>query len=36
VWQVVNLIMFRTLPDMPILVGGALIVGGGLIVTFWN
>ena len=36
VWQVVNLIMFRTLPDMPILTGGALIVGGGLIVTFWN
>jgi|HubBroStandDraft_2_1064218.scaffolds.fasta_scaffold329921_2 hypothetical protein len=36
VWQVVNLIMFGTLPDMPILVGGALIVGGGLIVTFWN
>lgn len=36
VWQIVNLIMFRTSPDMPILVGGALIVGGGLIVTFWN
>jgi len=36
VWQVVNLIVFGTLPDMPILVGGALIVVGGLIVTFWN
>jgi small multidrug resistance family-3 protein len=36
VWQVVNFIMFRTLPDMPILLGGALIVGGGLIVTFWK
>jgi hypothetical protein len=36
VWQVVNLIVFGTLPDMPILVGGVLIVGGGLIVTFWN
>jgi hypothetical protein len=36
VWQIVNLIVFRTLPDMPILVGGALIVGGGLIVTFWK
>jgi small multidrug resistance family-3 protein len=36
VWQIVNLIVFRTLPDMPILTGGALIVGGGLIVTFWN
>jgi hypothetical protein len=36
VWQVVNFIVFRTLPDVPILTGGALIVGGGLIVTFWN
>ena len=36
VWQIVNVIMFRTLPDMPILLGGALIVSGGLIVTFWN
>jgi hypothetical protein len=36
VWQIVNVIMFRTLPDLPILLGGALIVSGGLIVTFWN
>ena len=36
VWQIVNFVMFRTLPDMPILVGGALIVAGGLIVTFWK
>lgn len=36
VWQVVNFIMFRTLPDMSILAGGALIVAGGLIVTFWR
>jgi hypothetical protein len=36
VWQVVNFIVFRTLPDAPILTGGAMIVGGGLIVTFWN
>jgi hypothetical protein len=36
VWQIVNLIVFRTLPDMPVLAGGALIVGGGLIVTFWK
>ena len=36
VWQIVNLIVFRTLPDMPILAGGALSVGGGLIVTFWK
>ena len=36
VWQIVNLVVFRTLPDMPILAGGALIVVGGLIVTFWK
>ena len=35
-WQVVNLIMFRSPPGMPILLGGALIVAGGLIVTFWE
>src|SRR6202000_3522782 len=27
VWQIVNLIMFHTLPDLAILAGGALIVG---------
>ena len=36
VWQVINFAFFRTLPDLPILVGGALIVAGGLIVTFWK
>jgi hypothetical protein len=35
-WQVVNLIVFRSPPDMPVWLGGALIVGGGLIVTFWE
>lgn len=36
VWQVVNLIVFRSTPGMPVLFGGALIVAGGLIVTFWE
>jgi hypothetical protein len=36
IWQVVNFIVFRSPPDMPILFGGALIVAGGLVVTFWN
>lgn len=36
VWQVINLIVFRTSPNLPILVGGALIMAGGLIVTFWR
>ena len=36
VWQVINLIAFRTFPSLPIMVGGTLIIAGGLIVTFWR
>ena len=36
VWQVINFIVFRTSPNLPILIGGSLIVIGGLIVTFWK
>jgi small multidrug resistance family-3 protein len=36
VWQVINFIFFRTLPTIPILAGGALIVMGGAIVSFWK
>jgi hypothetical protein len=36
VWQVVNFVVFRTLPTMPILVGGALVIAGGAIITFWK
>ncbi len=36
VWQIVTFITFRTLPSLPILAGGALIVAGGLVVTFWQ
>jgi small multidrug resistance family-3 protein len=36
VWQVVNLVVFRTIPDLPILLGGALIVAGGFVITFWR
>ncbi len=36
VWQVINFAFFRTLPTMPILAGGAMIVAGGAIVTFWR
>jgi hypothetical protein len=35
-FQVVNLVVFRTWPSVPSLVGGALVVTGGLIVAFWN
>lgn len=36
VWQVINFVAFRTLPTLPILVGGALVVAGGILITFWQ
>lgn len=36
VWQVVSFVTFRTMPSVPILIGGTLIVVGGLLVTFWS
>ncbi len=36
VWQLINFIAFRAAPSMPILVGGALILAGGALVTFWK
>jgi hypothetical protein len=36
VWQIVTFVFFRTVPTMPILAGGALIVAGGAIVSFWK
>ncbi len=36
VWQVVNFIAFRAVPSLPVMVGGALVVVGGLIITFWK
>ncbi len=35
-WQVITFLAFRSVPTVPIMMGGALIVGGGLIVTFWK
>jgi hypothetical protein len=35
-WQLINFLFFRELPTLPILAGGALIVTGGLIVSFWK
>jgi len=34
--QVINLIVFHIKPGAPILVGGALVVAGGLVMTFWR
>jgi drug/metabolite transporter (DMT)-like permease len=36
VWQLVNFIAFRAVPDLPTLVGGSLILAGGCLVTFWQ
>ena len=35
-WQIINFAFFQDLPTPPILAGGALIVVGGLIVSFWK
>ncbi|MGB6754765.1 MAG: hypothetical protein WBE71_19935, partial [Xanthobacteraceae bacterium] len=36
VWQIVNFFVFGVLPVTPVLAGGALIIIGGLVVTFWG
>ena len=36
VWQVISFIAFRSLPTLPILIGGALVIAGGAIITFWR
>jgi hypothetical protein len=36
VWQIINFIIFKKVPSMPIIIGGTLVVAGGLIITFWK
>jgi hypothetical protein len=36
VWQIVNFVAFRSVPTVPILVGGAFVIAGGAIITFWQ
>lgn len=36
IWQIVNFAFFRTIPTVPILIGGAFIVVGGAMVSFWK
>jgi small multidrug resistance family-3 protein len=36
VWQVISFFTFKTIPSFQIMTGGALIVVGGLCVTFWG
>ena len=34
--QLINLAVFGVKPELPVLVGGALIVAGGLVITLWR
>jgi hypothetical protein len=36
VWQIINFVAFRTLPTLPVVLGGFLIITGGAIITFWK
>ncbi len=36
VWQVINYVAFRSLPTMPIVLGGSLVIAGGAIISFWK
>src|SRR2546421_4894027 len=36
VWQIINYIAFKSVPSLPVIIGGALVVAGGLIITFWE
>ena len=35
-WQLITFFAFRTLPTIPVMLGGIMIVTGGLIVSFWK
>jgi hypothetical protein len=36
VWQLINYLVFRTTPTLPIVLGGTLIIIGGAVTTFWK
>ena len=36
VWQIINVLVFRTFPAWPVWLGGGLVIAGGLIITFWR
>lgn len=35
-WQLLTFVFFRSLPTVPIILGGIMIVTGGLVVSFWK
>ena len=36
IWQIINFMVFRMLPGLPVWLGGALVIAGGLTITFWR
>ena len=36
VWQIINYVAFKSVPSLPVIIGGALVIAGGLIITFWK
>ena len=36
VWQIVTFAFFRTVPTLPVIVGSAMVVAGGLTITYWK
>lgn len=36
VWQIISFLNFKSVPTLPVIAGGALIVAGGLVVAFWQ
>lgn len=36
VWQIIGFLVFRTVPPLPVWLGGALVIAGGAIVTLWR
>ena len=36
IWQIINFLFFRTLPGLPVWLGGGLVIAGGLIITLWR
>jgi small multidrug resistance family-3 protein len=36
VWQLISFLFFRSVPTLPVLVGGVLVLTGGAIITFWK
>src|SRR4051812_14496010 len=35
-WQVISYISFKTVPSLPVIIGGFLVLSGGLIVLFFE